>query len=141
MRKTIKTLHDWEITPKIKKEILKIDKVLFEGSCGPTWKDTSWVLIYEGSNLIAYGGVTFYLDGCFLSRSGVISEHRGKGLQKTLISLRCFLADQYDAKSVYTYTTNTNCASMNSLIARDFKTHTPQYPYAGKEMVYWKRYK
>lgn len=76
------------------------------------------------------------LDTVFLSRSGVIKTHRGKGLGGRLLDTRLQYCRQNGFKSALTYTID-NINSANNLISRGFRLYDPDYAFGGKGALHW----
>lgn len=74
----------------------------------------------------------------YLSRSGVLDRHQGKGLQKRMIRIRITKAKRLGWKWLITDTSQ-NPASANSLIACGFRMYEPRRPYALPTSSYWRR--
>lgn len=79
----------------------------------------------------------------FFSRSGVLPECRGAGLQKRLIRARLAYLRRVcpEVTHVITYTMVTNAPSSNSLISCGFKLWRPATGdfWIGPEVNYWRR--
>jgi ribosomal protein S18 acetylase RimI-like enzyme len=96
--------------------------------------------------IVAYGGHRLPPDfpgTAFLSRSGVLPECRGHGLQKALLRARIsYLKRRHpEVSHALTYTMVTNAASSNSLIACGFKLWRPETGdwWVGPEVNYWRK--
>ncbi len=74
----------------------------------------------------------------YLCRSGVVPEHRGKGLQKRLIRVRETYARNMAMNWVISDTT-CNPPSANSLIACGFKLYEPAQPWGNRSTIYWRK--
>jgi RimJ/RimL family protein N-acetyltransferase len=128
-------------------EILRLDKILFSEDqpvdpSGGWW----WIIRDAKGKPVAFGG----LRGCkhpsnrglaYMIRSGVLTKHRGKGLQKVLIKARIAMASRHGYKEIVTYVLDWNLASANSLIACGFRLYTPESKYAGKAYYFRKNLK
>lgn len=99
-----------------------------------------WWLAYHGVQPVAFASIRQlrYVPGTgFLSRSGVLREHRGNGLQKRLIKARLAKAPKAGWSRVVTYTLWNNPASSNSLISCGFRLYLPETPWVGDDVAYW----
>ena len=76
-------------------------------------------------------------DTVFLSRSGLLPEYQGRGLQKTMIKARLSWAKRSGYAKAITYTTLDNATSFSNLQKCGFRLYLPQNQYAGKKMLYW----
>lgn len=74
----------------------------------------------------------------YLSRSGVLEQHRGRGLQKRLIRVRIRKARQLGWQWLLSDTSD-NPQSANSLIACGFRMYAPSQPYGLKTSIYWRK--
>jgi len=102
--------------------------------------DDLWWIGYDGPNAVAFCCIRPLGDGLwYLARAGVLSTHRGKGLQKRMIRLRVNAAMRNGAKHVITDCTLSNPASANSLIACGFKVYTPARAWGLPTSVYWRK--
>ena len=72
-------------------------------------------------------------------RSGVLSKHRGQGLQKRLIKARIAMARRHGYQEIVTYVLDWNLASANSLIACGFRLYNPESKYAGSKAFYFRK--
>jgi len=72
----------------------------------------------------------------YLTRAGVLKEHRGNGIQKRFIKARERFAKRNNFKKIITYTLKDNYQSIASLIKSGYLLYKPEYDYAGPEFVY-----
>jgi GNAT superfamily N-acetyltransferase len=117
-----------------------MDKNIFAG-CNNEFKENRewWVMLDKMSRIVAYCG-SIYTEGiCIFVRAWVKKSYRGKGVQKKLISTRTKAAKNKGCYIVITYTTKDNYPSVNNLLSKGFKYYFPEYPYGGKEMLYWSK--
>lgn len=99
-----------------------------------------WLATDEGNEPVAFAGLipsSRWADTGYLCRAGVISDFRGKGIQKRLIRVRIRQAYTYGWKWIITDTYE-NPASANSLIACGFKLFDPTKPWGDKGTLYWR---
>jgi GNAT superfamily N-acetyltransferase len=111
---------------------------------GDTPSDTTtgwWWVVYDALNLpCAFAGLipsVRWTDTGYLCRAGVLSSHRGQGVQKRLIRARIRQARALGWEWLITDTYQ-NPASANSLIATGFKMYEPSQPWGAKETLYWR---
>ncbi len=117
-----------------------MDKNIFVG-CNNEFQENRewWVFLDNKGRVGAYCG-SIYTEGiCIFIRAWVRKSHRGKGIQKKLISIRMKAAKNKGCYIAITYTTKDNYPSVNNLIGKGFKFYFPEYPYGGKEMLYWSK--
>ena len=100
-----------------------------------------WIAYSEHGQPVAFcsmqGSLRWQNTG-YLSRSGVMPGHRGKGLQKRLIRVRAAFARRLGWQWLITDTSD-NPASANSLIACGFRMYEPRVPWGLKTSVYWRK--
>jgi RimJ/RimL family protein N-acetyltransferase len=73
----------------------------------------------------------------FLSRSGILPEHRGKNLQIRLIRARVRYAKSNGFKKVVTYADANNPASANNLAKAGFLIYRPQASFGTASSIYF----
>jgi GNAT superfamily N-acetyltransferase len=79
-------------------------------------------------------------DGLFyLSRSGVLKEHRGNGLHKRLIGVRERYAKRHGYTHVLTYTIQSNPQSFAHLIKLGYELYEPDYAWVGYKNIFYFR--
>lgn len=99
-----------------------------------------WWLAYAGDVAIGFGGVrdaSTDPQAAFLCLSGVVPEHRGRGLQRRLIRVRVQKARRLRKHSVISYTMD-NAHSGNNLIACGFRLYSPLKRWEGGSVNYWR---
>lgn len=100
-----------------------------------------WWLVYLDGEPVAFAGMRHAYtetDAVYLSRCGVLSGHRGHGLQRRLLAVRLRLARSIGFVAVVT-TTYDNPASGNNLIRAGFRLYTPDSPWACPGTNYWRK--
>jgi GNAT superfamily N-acetyltransferase len=124
--------------------VLPLDEVCFPSDHRPTLENSLWWVVWRGKEPVGYAG----LRPCqwhenkglaFLSRAGVLAEHRGRGLQKRLIRVREAEAKALGIKEIITYVAHWNCPSLNSLIACGYRFYRPADKWAGSSSVYLRK--
>lgn len=122
-------------------ELVQImDKNIFAG-CNNEFQTNRewWVFLDSRGNVGAYCG-SIYSEGiCIFIRAWVRKSHRGKGIQKKMITTRMKAAKDKGCHIAITYTTKDNYPSVNNLIGKGFRYYFPEYAYGGKEMLYWSK--
>jgi GNAT superfamily N-acetyltransferase len=101
-----------------------------------------WWLLFADKEPAGFAGVersAAYEDCVYLSRSGVMPEHRGQNLQVRLIRVREAFAKRHGFAACITDTTN-NVASANSLIKAGYKLYEPSVPWSLPAALYWRRW-
>lgn len=100
-----------------------------------------WWIVYDGQLAVGFCSLhesVQWCDTAYLSRSGVLKSHRGKGFQKRLLRVREMKARKLKYRWLISDTYD-NPASANSLIARGFKTFTPSKPWGFDAAIYWRK--
>lgn len=106
----------------------------------PDFSVGEWWLAWHHGEPVAFCGLKASEQWCdtgFLSRAGVVPEHRGRGLQKRLIRVRLARARALGWRHAVTYTVD-NPPSANSLIACGFRMYHPQNPWCEDRVEYWR---
>lgn len=136
--KTIKVFNRGKVlNPNLYEELRQLDYKVFSG-CNDEFKpNRDWWVIISGNVIIGYCGCAFTEGLCIFVRAWVQKDYRGHGLQKKMIKLR--IRSAYDCHIAITYTTIDNYPSANSLISQGFKLYSPEYAYAGREMLYFQK--
>jgi len=98
-------------------------------------------LVYDANNIaVGFCILTMLKDEtCFLSRSGILYEARGNGLQVRMIRVRESYARKYHYKKMVTYTTMENIASSHNLQKVSYQLYMPSEEWAGPGCLYWQR--
>ena len=124
--------------------VLALDEECFPSDHRPALENSLWWIVWRGHQPVGYAG----LRPCqwsqnkglgFLSRAGVISKHRGRGLQRRLIRVREAEARALGLKEVITYVAHWNCPSLNSLVACGYRFYRPAHKWGGSASVYLRK--
>jgi len=136
--KTIKVFNRGKVlNPNLYEKLKELDYKVFFG-CNDEFKtNRDWWVITSGNTIIGYCGCGFLEGVCIFVRAWVHKDYRGQGLQKKMIKLR--IKSAYDCYIAITYTTTDNYPSANSLISQGFKLYSPEYAYAGRDMLYFQK--
>ena len=96
-----------------------------------------WVAYY-GETAVGFAMLSL-LDNkvAYLTRSGVLSEFRGYGLQRRLIRAREMLARKLNFTKIITYTKIYNINSINNLQKCGYWLYEPEQEYADVDCIYW----
>lgn len=101
-----------------------------------------WWIVYDALNFpCAFAGLICsvrWANVGYLCRAGVLSSHRGQGVQKRLIRARIRQARALGWEWLIT-DTHENPASANSLIATGFKMYDPSQPWGATQTLYWRK--
>ena len=123
---TLKRLHD----------------ATFENCEKPALPDNFWWLAWDAQKEpVAFASMRLSevkANAGFLSRCGVLPEHRGHGLQRRLLRAREAKARRLGWKWIHTDTTE-NPATSNSLIRCGYTLFEPKYPWGFKNSLYWRK--
>jgi GNAT superfamily N-acetyltransferase len=120
--------------------ITSLDKEIFDEDDEPVKTEGAiWWVAYKDGKPVAFAGMSEWGGLWFFRRSGVMTAHRGKGLQRLLIKSRLRYAKKHaPERDVVTYTILDNHPSSNNLIATGFRLYEPRQRYVGK-VLYWRR--
>jgi GNAT superfamily N-acetyltransferase len=136
--KTIKVFSRGKIiSPILYSDLKLLDYKVFAGCNDEFLSNRDWWVMISGNNIVGYCGCAFTKGICIFVRAWVHRDYRGQGLQKKMIKLR--IKSAYDCHIAITYTTLDNYPSANSLISQGFKLYSPEYAYAGREMLYFQK--
>jgi len=75
----------------------------------------------------------------YLSRSGLLSGYRGRGLQRRFVRIRERFARQNKFQTVITYVHPENHSSFVTLIKMGYEIYDPEYDYVGDEFIYLRK--
>lgn len=130
-------LADYSVVERVKelhKECFPVDKVL-EPEFG-YW----WAVWYKGDivGFCALRQSARWSDCGYLWRSGVVPDHRGRGLQRRMITTREKLARKL-GWSYMISDTNQNPQSANNLIRCGYSMYDPSWPYGIDSTCYWRK--
>lgn len=127
----IKRTKDLDLIVRINDEIFPEDKLDVDH------KTTAWIVYSEDKEIAGFctcrnaGYGILYMD-----RGGIKYKHRGKGLHRKMISAREAYAKKNGFKKIITYVMKENWTSLFTLIRCDYLKYTPEYKYAGDNVVY-----
>jgi len=125
------------LNPTLYSELKALDYKVFSG-CNDEFKpNRDWWVFVSDNKIVGYCGCSFIDKICIFVRAWVHKDYRGNGLQKKMIRLR--LKSAYDCYIAITYTTTDNYPSANNLISQVFKLYSPEYAYAGRQMLYFQK--
>jgi len=117
-------------------QLKELDNWIFPG-CGDEFhKNREWWVMVSRGKIIAYSGYIYSSGVCIFNRAWVASAFRGQGIQKRMIRTRLRAAKK-SCKVAITYTTPDNFPSANNLIKCGFLLYSPEYAYAGRQMLYF----
>jgi RimJ/RimL family protein N-acetyltransferase len=124
--------------------IVALDAVCFPADERVKPEESSWWVVCDEGATVAYAGLRpcrepFNRGLAFLSRAGVLSSHRGRGLQKRMIRARLREARRLGMHEVVTYCVPENLASANSLIACGFRLYRPEHRWGGSAALYFRK--
>lgn len=107
----------------------------------PSKENSIWWIMYYDSDPVGFASIspsrTYPNIGVYLSSAGVLSAHRGKGLQRRLIRARLKYARSLGKKWAISETV-LNPSSANNLIACGFRSFQPENPWSYKDAHYWR---
>jgi GNAT superfamily N-acetyltransferase len=124
--------------------VLPLDAECFPSDYRPVLENSLWWVVWHGKEPVGYAGLRV-CEGAqnkglgFLSRAGVVREHRGRGLQRRLIRAREVEARALGLVELVTYVAHWNCPSINSLVACGYRFYRPAAKWGGASSVYLKK--
>lgn len=99
-----------------------------------------WIVEDPDGEAVAFAALQhMYADRGFLSRVGVLTDHRGHGLQKRLIRVRERAARRLDLGRLITYTAKENIHSSNNLMDCGYRLYRPEDEWGTRGALYWYR--
>lgn len=106
---------------------------------GPERGNVMWLVMDEEGEAVGFGSLRPTVDHqntAFLSRAGVLSGHRRRGLHTRLLKVRMrYAKGRFDY--IWTYTADWNLNSANSIIKQGFLLFDPYW--AAEEKLYFKK--
>lgn len=112
--------------------------VFVPSECVPI-DDREWWIAYENGEPVGFAGLRVMDDFGFLCLSGVLPDHRGKGIQRQLIRAREHYCRRKGLTAVITYTVMANPASSNNLIRTGYRLYEPDFAWKGRWVLYWRK--
>lgn len=101
-------------------------------------KDTAWIVLDGNKNIVGFCSVAPLIAGeAFLSRSA--SFQSGAGIHRASIRYRLRWLKRNGFKVAVTYTSVDNFKSISGLIRCGFLLYQPEWDYAGKGFLYFKK--
>lgn len=124
--------------------VLPLDQECFPSDHRPVLENSLWWVVWRGREPVGYAGLRVCENAQnkglgFLSRAGVLREHRGRGLQRRLIRAREAEARSLGLGELITYVALWNCPSLNSLVACGYRFYRPADKWGGKESLYLRK--
>lgn len=118
----------------------RLNKEIFPSDDCDLTPNTKFWLLYKERNAIGFCSVRpISRSILFLSRAGLQWDHRGHGLHRRMIKARIKYARQNNYKCIITYTIYSNTRSARNLIKEGFELYDPEWEYAGKHCLYFKK--
>jgi GNAT superfamily N-acetyltransferase len=113
----------------------------FDGASIPAFDWGHWWLAYYETMPVAFAGVipsTRATSAGYLSRVGVLKQHRGHGLQLRLMRTLESRARLNGWRSIVSDTTE-NLVSANNFFRAGYRLYQPQTPWAWPNTLYWRK--
>ena len=127
--------------PEIIKTLKGLHKHCLPADEYPDFSTGYWWVVYDrNGSPVAFAGLVpsaRWIDCGYFSRCGVVSYHRGKGLQRRLIRARIAKGKQVGYEYIFS-DTHDNVPSVNNLIECGFRLYDPVTPYGEDKTLYWR---
>ena len=102
-------------------------------------KNVSWVA-HDNGEMVGYISAHPLRRGVwFFSRVGVMPSHRGRGLQRKLMSVLEKHGRANGWKFIVTYTVGINGWSTRNILASGYRTYEPRKSYVGWDVVHLRK--
>lgn len=102
-----------------------------------------WWIAFYGDEPVGFGAIkpsVRWPSTGYLSRAGVIPEHRGNGLQRKLIRTRLKWARLQGWQWAITDNIEGNSESANNIAASGFRLYDPAIAWGSAGALYWRKY-
>ena len=102
-------------------------------------KSGFWWVVFDGDLPVAFAAlrnVPSWAHTGYMARCGVLPAYRGRGIQRSLLTVREKMARRLGMVRIISTTYN-NPASANNLIARGYRTYEPVQRWGANETIYW----
>ena len=133
------TLRIRRATPRDAETLRALHVLTFPADDHEDYLDGFWWIAEDAGEPCAFAGMrdAITMPGAmYLSRCGVLASHRGRGIQRTLLSRRIAHAKRNQALAAISTTLN-NIASSNNLIRAGFRLYRPEDPWGSQGTLYW----
>jgi len=114
----------------------------FGGVPVPAFDHGHWWLGLHGTEPAAFAGLVRSTRVCnagYFCRVGVLSTHRGRGLQQRLMRALELRARRNGWRAVVSDTTD-NLISANNFIRAGYRLYQPSIPWAWPHSLYWRKF-
>lgn len=102
--------------------------------------DSVYWVAWEGDKPLGFCAARpFAEDVLFMSWCGIRKMARGYGIQKKMIRSRLTYAKKNGYRTVLTYTSVDNICSIRNLMGSRFEVFLPEYRWAGKDFLYFRK--
>lgn len=126
-------------------DTLKELHILCFGDTAPVWDFESggwWWIMSNNREPVGFAGIvesTYYPKAAYLTRTGIVPWHRGRGLSR-----RIFPAIERQARKLglglIVSDTTANAPSANGFIGAGYQIFDPEYPWSFPTATYWRKY-
>jgi GNAT superfamily N-acetyltransferase len=131
MKFKVRMTTDMDLIRSINDEIFTEDKLELDE------KTVAWVAWTEDEKPAAFCTARKLTHGIlYMDRGGVYSKYRKQGIHRKLIKVRENFAKKNGYSKVITYVMKDNFASLFTLVRCDYRMYTPEYLYAGSNVIY-----
>lgn len=127
----IRQTTDFSLISILNEEIFPEDKLTLDE------KTVAWVVMDDKGQYVAFCTARKLINGIlYMDRGGVMPKFRKQGIHRKLITARERFAKKHGYDKVITYVMKDNYASLFTLVRCDYKMYTPEYKYAGENVIY-----
>lgn len=127
----VRMTTDMSLIETINDEIFPADKLHIDE------KTVAWIVYTEDGKPAAFCTARKLTYGIlYMDRGGVYLKYRKHGIHRKLIKAREQFAKRNGYHKVITYVMKDNYASLFTLVRCDYRMYTPEYLYAGSNVIY-----
>lgn len=130
----VKRSKDINLIKQLHKEIFPYD------TCDVLDTDIFWIVINQNNKAVGFCTVRPLECGiAYFNWAGLLSEATGQGLHRRMIRAREKWCRKENFETIVTYTTTDNIPSAKNLIRCKYDLFTPEYDWAGEELLYFRK--
>ena len=97
-------------------------------------------LAYDGEKIVGFATLRHLDTGeAYFDRCGILSSHRGRGLDRRLRGGRRGGARRHELTHIITYVVSDNFKSLGSLVRSGYEIYSPEFAWIGENQVFYLR--